>query len=60
MERNSLPWRREASWRSTDTNAGCEANLNSVDEDDVDVDQYGEDDNSKVGDLLKQVLDPAG
>ena len=43
-----------------DTNAGCEANLNSVDEDDVDVDQYGEDDDSKVGDPLKQVLDPAG
>ena len=27
MERNLLQWRQEGSWRSMDTNAGCEANI---------------------------------
>ena len=33
MERNSSLWRREASWRSTDTNAGSEAKTNMLDGD---------------------------
>ena len=33
MERNSSLWRREASWRSTDTNAGSEAKISMLDGD---------------------------
>ena len=45
MERNSSLWRREASWRSTATNAGCE------DDDNNDYVEVGEDeDGVKDGD----------